>query len=423
MTSAGDSDSPFGAGDSDETPTHNKPWPLVDPFVQGRFERKFLANGETIDFDSFPKLQFWSPWFGFSDIFRVLHVLRRVSTHSSAARRPLTGTEANALGEHTANSIRYFTWAQPVSSAIALAIAVNSRHTFSFPFYRPKMIKFDPYSFPTRRFRILTGPRAALMWHVTRYIAYLPLAWIPTSIVFNSIAENSFVAHARRDPRLTSLIQQGHQKLQNRQQQPQPWRRPGVPNPVGTVPPQNPQQTGDGAYRDGSTPQDYGSTDYSAQPSSAFGRPGAATEGPRATQPDRARSSRREDDDHHDLFEDDDASPVAPSARRQEVGKGQSTSPGSSWDRIRQQAKAGDPNWERGDSSGQGRGWAQLRQDKTRDSRDSAPKTDSYSYSTDDEEREGRNYEKEQAQKEFDALVEAERRDDSGSSNSQGWRR
>ncbi|KAI0540560.1 hypothetical protein GGR58DRAFT_460019 [Xylaria digitata] len=446
MSSTGDSDRPFGESDNDDAPTHNQPWPYVNPFTQGRFERTFIEDGETINFDSLPKLQSWASWAGMSDLLRVLTVLKKVEAHSIMAQRRLTGTEARAIGEHSSHSTRYLTWIQPVSCTIALAIAVSKRRTFSFPFYRPKMKQFDPFSFPTKRLRFLKGHPATLMWHAVRFGTYLPFAWIPTTVFFGSMAENSFAAHARRDPRLDGVIQDGrrnYHKLQQQQRE-QLRRQAGFPDPSRTVPPKNPEQPGDGAYGDGPTPQSYESTDYAAQPSSAFEKPSPVTEASRATQPDWARSTAtrpappkaqtnaRQDssplheDDGSGLFDDDDdASPVAPSARRLGAGQRQSSLSGSSWDRIRQQARSGNNNWEKGDSSGEEQGWGQLRQDKTRSPRDSTPKADSYSYTTEDEERERRNYEREQAQKEFDALLEAERHGESGSgsSSSRGWRR
>ncbi|KAI0969549.1 hypothetical protein F4678DRAFT_163696 [Xylaria arbuscula] len=417
MPSRSDGDYVFGEGanSSDEAPTHNPPWPYVNPFAQGRFERQCIADGETIRFDNLPKMPSWAPWFGVNDALTVFLVLKRIKSHTTTMQRPLTGVEANAIAEHSAYAARYFAWTPPVSYALALAFAVARRHTFSFPLYKPKMKTFNPDFFPTRKFHVLKGNYARRIWHTLRFAAYTPLCWIPTTVFFTSMSENSFTAHAKRDPRLAAMIQEGRKKLQQEHAHAQLRRRPGAPDPAGTVAPQTPQQTSDEA-----SGQVYGSAGYSAQSSNSFERPVAAPEPPRATQPNRASSSRRVDDDSDGLFDDDDASPVAASARGQEVGQGRS---GSSWDRIRQQAKSGSPNWEGGDSSGQERGWGQLRQDKTQDSRDRNPKTDNYSYSSDDEERERRNYEKEQAQKEFDALLDAERRGESGSSGNRGWRK
>ncbi|KAI1748586.1 hypothetical protein F4782DRAFT_516618 [Xylaria castorea] len=411
MSSAGDPNRPFGEGGNDDAPTDNRRWPDTDPFLQGRFERTFLADGDTIDFDRVPKLQSWAPYFGVSDLFRVLTVLKKVSTHSKGAQRPLTGVEATAIGEHTAHSLRILAWSQPLSWIFATAAAFAGRRTFKFPFYQPKMKRFDPFSFPTKRTPFLRGTKAAFMWQTIRLFAYVYITSIPTVIVFTSITETSFEAHVMRDERLAPLTEEIRRNTEHSIEQ--RLRR----------------RVGDGAHQDGQTSQEDGSPNYATQSSTAFERPSSATESSQTAYPSRpyrsqentssGLGSRREDDDS-DLVDDDDASPVATPSRGREMP---SSSSGSSWDRIRQQARSGNPNWEKGDSSGQEQGWAQLRQDKTRNPRDPNFKTDSYSYSNDDEERERRNYEKEQAQKEFDALLEAERHGDGSSSTSRGQRR
>ncbi|KAI0446309.1 hypothetical protein F4803DRAFT_37566 [Xylaria telfairii] len=438
MSSPRDPNDPFEESNGDGTPTYNKPWPIVDPFIQGHFERMWLADGETIDFDRVPKLQFWTPWAGVSDATRVVLVMRNVIDHSKGARRPLTGIEATAIGEHTAASLRKFAWEHPVAFGCTAAATFAGRRTFRFPLYQPK--KLDPLYFPMKRMPLLRGGAATAAWHMARFCAYFPVVWIPTLIVFASMATSSFGAHATRDSRLAPLLQEIRQNNKHLIEQ-QSRRRAGISNPAGTKSSQDTQQMGDGAYQDDQTSQEHRSTNYTTKSNTNFERPSSATESPQTAYPSWPRnastqpapyraqentspgpSSRREDDDSG-LFEDDDASPIAPSARTRQVP---SNSSGSSWDRIRQQAKSGSPNWEMGDSSGQERGWAQMRQDKTQNPKDTNPKTDSYSYSDADEEKERRNYEKEQAQKEFDALVEAERGGggSSGSSgSSRGWRR
>ena len=391
-----------------DEPTHNPPWPYVDPFTQGRFERKCIADGETLNFDNLPKLQSWSWWAGgLDDSVRVMTVLMRIDSHSNTVQRPLNRDEVNAIAEHAAHSVRAYSWIRPLSTAIALGITFAKRRTFSFPFYKPKMVKFDPHSFPTRNYALFNGPRAAFLWHSMRFMAYVPFTWLASLLFCKSISDQSFVAHSRRDPRLAELLQEGHQKLQQQGQHLR--RRPG--HLAST--PQDLQQTGGPS-------QDNENAGFSNQPTpERFGR---APDVSRAPQPNWTHTSPPTSDEIDALFDDDDASPVAPSARRPEAGRRQTGSSGSSWEWIRQQAKSG-TDWERGDSSGQERGWGQLRQDKTQNPRDSTPKTDSYSYSDADEEREKRNYEKEQAQKEFDALLEAERRGEGDNSRSRGWRR
>ncbi|KAI1166751.1 hypothetical protein F5B18DRAFT_30376 [Nemania serpens] len=416
--------------DGSLSPAYHRPWPHVSPESQRRFEQTFLADGETINFDAIPKLPFL---LRHSAATRMRWVLREVAVHSEQVQRPLTGAEANAVSEHSAYSFRYAVLSLPVAVSIAMATTFAGKRTFKFPLYQPKMKRFDPFSFPTKRMPLLKGRMAAGVWHGIRLMTYCYAFLVPTSMVFVSIANTSFREHVKRDPRLISLIEEARRKNRIRLREEQLKRRAGIRNPAGTVP-QNPQQMDDGAYQDKPTSEAYGHTDYASQPSRDFERPSTAAETSKTTQPSWARStstqsppprtqndappsydSRQDDDsnpfDDDDDDDDDDASPVASSARRAGSGTGPSSSSGSSWERMRQQARSGTPDWEKGDSSSQGQGWARLRQDKTRNPKDSTPKTDSYSYSGRDEERERRKYEKEQAQKEFDALIAADSRD------------
>ncbi|KAI0403278.1 hypothetical protein F4802DRAFT_572233 [Xylaria palmicola] len=423
-------------GVDDSAPSHNPPWPYLDAFAQGRFERRFLADGETINFDALPKQQSWASFFGMSDQIRIMLVLSRVTSSATSAHRPLTGAEATAIGEHTVTSLHYFAWAQPVTLAIAVAATTRGKRTFRFPLYRPKMVRFSPFSFPTKRMPLVSGPRAVSMWHAVRLLAYVTIAWIPSTLFFGSIADTTYQAHCVRDPRLAAMV--GDIRRNSKHQHDIIRQQLGVVRPAETATHQNQQPSDTRADPDSQAPQDYSSADYTTQENSTLDRPSTNTAAPQTTHPNWPRrtptqppprraqgtaspeSGSRRNDDHSDDFDDDDASPVSPSAT---AGQGSSGSSGSAWDRIRQQAASGSSDWGRGDSSGQEQSWGQLRQDKTRNPKDYAPKTDSYSYSNDDEERERRNYEKEQAQKEFDALLEAERRGEGSSGGGRSQRR
>ncbi|KAI1827368.1 hypothetical protein F4861DRAFT_406315 [Xylaria intraflava] len=413
----------------DQLPTHHPPWPAVNPFAQRRFERQFLADGETIDFSSLPQ----SP-------HRVYGILKKVSEYSISAGRPITAIEANAIAKHDTQSAGYLNLAPEITTAVSAFAAWRGRHTFRFPFYTPNKETFNPYVFPSTRLPLRRGRVAFMLWHLTRMFAYSPLLFIPTLVFFGSIRARSFQLRMTNDQSLSGLMKDVKQhRLEVFKQEAR--RRSNAPYPTGTAPYQGQRQMGNETYQD-SASQYYRGDNYDTQSSNVFESSGRA---PGASQPttqsswgqvnstqsapQKARNStvpdsfsRYEDD----IFDnpDDDASPVAPSARKDDARS--SSSSGSAWDRIRQQANSGNSTWEKGDSSGQEHGWGKLRQDKARNPKDFTPKADSYSYSSEDEEKEKRNYEKEKAQKDFDALVDAERRGESGggsSSSSRGWRR
>ncbi|KAI2636760.1 hypothetical protein GGS21DRAFT_46713 [Xylaria nigripes] len=411
-----------------DIPTYNLPWPHIDAFTQGRFERKYLADGETIDFSTVPKPTFLGSLLGMTEAQRVQGTLTRVSMHSIGANRRLTGIEASAIAEHTAHSCSFMSWSWPVSVVISAVLAWRGRKTFRFPLYEPKMTKFDPYYFPSRRTQFWRGKKAITTWHLIRQAAYLPTVFLLVSFNFASMASSSFQTHAHRDQRLAGLFGEMRRKSPGlptaRIQQ-----QRGGPEPVGSS--RSPQsQPGDQAHQD-LTSQGYDSDGYAGQQSSVYTNPSTAPEVPQTTRPswgswmstqpapqkmqnDTSPSSGSRHDDDSDLF-DDDNSPVAPSARREAEAPSSSR---SAWDRIREQAKSDSSTWTKGDSSGHEHGWGKLRQDRAPSPRDATPRTDSYTYSSVDEDKESRNYEKEKAQKEFDALVEAERRGDGGSGSS-----
>ncbi|KAI1074806.1 hypothetical protein F5B20DRAFT_427380 [Whalleya microplaca] len=419
----------------DRSPTVHVQWPYMDPVAQGRIERKFFEEGATIHFDKIPQLQFWAPFLFFRDIARVLFVTKRVVHHAVGAKRPLTATEVDATSEHAAASIRYLAYAQPVSLALAAVLTWRGSATFRFPFYQPKMRWFHPFYFPNKMRPFIQGPAAVRVWHVARFITYCPLTWFGCFFFFSSMSETTFHARVLRDPRLTALLQDLNRnnkalgELERREQR----RRMGLPEQPGARVPQ--QNRGIAQYPSG---QDTSEVNSQAsqdnlppawqpddrQPADTLERPGIEREAPSAPQsswarrappqtppstPPGARDSdpwSRNADDDSDLFDDDDdASPVSRSARRAETRRS-----GSTWERLRQQAQPGVAQWEQGDSSSQGRGWAQIRQDKAQNTKEASQKTESFAYSKQDEEREQRNYEKDKAQKEFDALLDSERR-------------
>ncbi|KAI0204485.1 hypothetical protein F4808DRAFT_343851 [Astrocystis sublimbata] len=415
MSSTGDSSSSLW-GDTNGDPAHHPPWPRIDPSTQRLFEIKFLAKGATISFGQVPKLQVWAPLFGLSDGLRVRYMLSQVKMVAEGARRPLSGEEATAFCQHTAHAMRIFAWSGPFTCMTASVLAYSGRKTWNFPLYKPKMKRFDPLYFPSKNIPLLRGVWANSAWHIVRLFAWMPMMWIPILTVFASAGGSSMAAHVKRDPRLLPVMQEISKNHGARQ-------IPGVRAGNARKNQQRPVE----AHQGDQTPQDHGNTSGATQSNTTYERSGSVGDLPQNAYSGWSRDSStqqaasyeaqsntspsidapREDNDADPLFEHDDASPVAPSARKREMS---SASSSSTWGQIRQQNRPGAPNWERGDSSGEERGWAQLRQDKAQTSRDSSPKTESYTYTSTDEQKEARNYEKEQAQKEFDALLDAERR-------------
>ncbi|KAI2633126.1 hypothetical protein GGS26DRAFT_555381 [Hypomontagnella submonticulosa] len=427
MPSNDEMDRSVSTSSFDEQPrTTNAPWPYVNPRHQTEIEQKYFEDGATIHFERLPSLQFWAPSFLITDAFRVAFVTNKVVQSARLSNRRLTADEIDGTSEAAAISSRYIPRIQLASLATTIVLTLRTRRTFKFPFYQPKATTFDPFRFPTKRMAFLTGPSAAFAWHSFRFCCYFPLAWFGFGLFFISITERRYSAYVLSDPRLKNMVQDirtnsraAHAQL-NRQRFPNSPQRPGTDTPQPREPPLTLDISSEKYPSEpvNQASQDYGRDTYSSQPENGSGGPATVpTRSAPASSPypswSRSPQPQPQDTKHSDesdLFDDDDdASPVSASARA-EARQARNAQSGSAWDRIRQQSQSGSAQWTKGDSSGQESGWGQLRQDKTPNPRDNQRKPEGFAYSKDDEDKEKRNYEKEQAQKEFDALLDKERR-------------
>ncbi|KAK8034664.1 hypothetical protein PG993_009659 [Apiospora rasikravindrae] len=420
----------------------NKPWPKVARQKQAEIEHRFFEPGATIRFDQLP------PSRGF--IFNILPqskrselVVSNVLSAATATNRRLNQSEIDALSESANHAVGRLSWVYPLGLGLAVAAAANGRKTFRFPLYTPKMKNFDHRAFPHRSFATLTGKSATWAWHGIRTAAYFPLTWAASLIFMGSMVRTRLLADLATDQRLSQMKQElvvinqrnsqlrREQREQREQRQGQsPQRSPhganqlldahsadqpsdqnawtGTPQsqvPADLPPLGSPQRTAGLSGRSGPPPSRQGLQ------GSYYGGGAQAT----GTQEQEKRTAFDDDD----LFDDDDGSPVAASARRSERQRVQSRASqgdsASSWETVRQQAKKESSPFVKGDRSRDDTLWGRARQDGARTTREasSTPAREDYSYNEADEEKA---YAKDQAQKEFDAMLEAERQGHSGSS-------
>ncbi|KAI2628467.1 hypothetical protein GGR54DRAFT_636188 [Hypoxylon sp. NC1633] len=415
MSSNDGSNPSFGDLSSfDETSaTTSTPWPFVPPGFQKGFEKHFLEKGATIHFDRLPDLH--PPWYSESPIsfFGGMHersvsfVIKKVFSCSTIARRPLTALEVDRTSEAAARSAQYLQWINPVSAALAFGFTVYTRTTFKFPYFRvkDKVNISDPLTFPSKRLSYLTGQRAVNAWRCLRFVGVFPVAWAFTFAFFRSIMEFSFQGRLNNDPRLKPLMEDMYATMMRNLHTGRQTTRP----PINAQFPRG---------RHYPKRREYERETHASQTEKAIGASATDPNGdittsapqPSWDQPKPPQEQYHPPQEDDSDFDTDDASPVSPSSRRAEPEQAPKAKAGSSWARIRQEAQSGSAQWTQGDSSGQERGWGQLRQDKTPNSREDQPKRESFAYSEQDEDREKKNYEKDQAQKDFDALLEAERR-------------
>ncbi|KAI1458213.1 hypothetical protein F4805DRAFT_150937 [Annulohypoxylon moriforme] len=421
-------------GVMEQLTTTNRPWPGHEgnPKLlsrQGMIEHMFFEKGATVNFDNIPPLQFWAPLVGNTELLvRVNFVVTTLVKVSKVARRPLTADEIELTSGLAASSARWYPLISLSAISTALAFTWKGRHNYQFPFYTPRP-KWNPALFPLKSLPLLRGPAAMYAWHAVRLGLYGFMCYLGFSPLGSSLANVSFEAHLLREPRLRNLQQDIMKNVSALRAAADAQKGPGagIPRPQQGLPPyQSPRSQGASNPENQVSP-DFGRDAYNEQPTHSFDKP--ATGLSRDTMsPDSQpswpqntplpassysvqgskfpNSSPRSVDDS-DPFDDDDGSPVPASVRRAEAQRAQSAQSGSAWDRIRKQSQPTN-------SSRQEGGWAQLRQDKAPNPRESQPKTEGFAYTKYDEDKEKRNYEKEQAQREFDALLEAERRGGSG---------
>ncbi|KAI1798994.1 hypothetical protein F4811DRAFT_545888 [Daldinia bambusicola] len=428
----------WSSGSPSSDLTTNPPWPHVRQIDQAQIEKRYFQDGATIHFERLARLPFWAPLFFVKDAIRVFYITSKTIHAARFSQRPLAAEEIDATSEAAASASRWLALINPTSLLIAGTICWRTKKTFKFPLYQPKQGRFNPFIFPSRSFPIIKGYYAVVAWHGIRFFCYFPLAMIGSMVFYTSIAEKSYDVRIAMDPRMKAWFEDVRKSLANKsrmqhgnQAPPQNLPAQSDPNSQSSqgfpVPPfpydKYSSESGNQASReygrDGFTSQSNSSSSDSDQeakrsqsasfPESYWGK-GTQSPTPQST-PQGSDSGSRYSDNDSDLFDnDDDASPVPVALRKAEAQQTRSTQGGSAWDRIRQQTQSGSSQWARGDSSGEERSWGQLRQDKTKNTQERQPRTEGFAYTKQDEDKESRIYEKEKAQKEFDALLESERR-------------
>ncbi|KAI0894670.1 hypothetical protein F4806DRAFT_472222 [Annulohypoxylon nitens] len=407
--------------------TTHKPWPHHEENSfrlqqQGFVERVFFSDDATIDFDKIPSLQLWSPLVGTTDMTRVHYVVGSLMGVAQLAKRPLTPKEIELTSEFAAFSSRWFPRTTLCAVSAALLCVYHGRNTYRFPFYTPpRGGSFNPSFFPTKKFALVKGQMARYAWHCTRFQFYMLLCYLGFAPFGSSMASMTFNARTMMDNRLESLQEDIRKNIAA--------QRAAAMNPQQNLPPNQVPLPQEFQESENQAPLQYGRDAYNGPPGNDTGESATGFDGdkpsptpiaswrlgnPPPASPGGSQGTRfpdpgpRSPDDSDPFGDDDDGSPVPASMRRAEAQQARNSQGGSAWDRLRQQSQSA----QSANSSTQEGGWAQRRQ--ARNPQETSSKTEDFTYTKQDEDKERRHYEKEQAQKEFDALLEAERRGGSG---------
>ncbi|KUI69313.1 hypothetical protein VM1G_04994 [Cytospora mali] len=340
-----------------------------------------------INYGGLPQLPFWARLFGQTNEDYHTKIAAKIMTSSAAIGRELSQTEKDAMAYHFGKLFVTISYGSPIAIVTALGFIRQTNKTYGFPFYTPKQPKFNPNKFPG----VPEGNGSRLVWNLTRGLAWYTASKLVISIFMTSYAVSVYAANLRGDPRLEPYRQDVKRRASHSATVDQ---RPGVVS-ESTERRQQPFSSYEGNPVSASTPP--------TPPSWATAERG--TQGPTSTwSSTQSLQSEQAQEPLEEPSVFDDVTPVAPSEQPKHPSQPPAQQGGSAWDRLRNQAQA---------SHGQS-AWAKKR-DEEMTSRGAQQGT-SYTYASADEEKV---YAKEQAQKEFDEMLEEERR---GQVNASGRR-
>lgn len=332
-----------------------------------------------IKYNELPQLPFWAPFTGRSEQGFKQQIAGKIMMSSAFTGRELTQSEKDALSQHYAKYLVTQAWDTPVILASTFALYRGTYAKYGFPFWTPKADKFNPNKFPLVSSQIPKEAAERLAqksWHGMRLVAWFAACKFAVGIFFMSYSISTFVAGSNSDPRLKEFNHAVDAKVSEmRRTGMKPGQQP-FPAALDTQEPTNP----------------WANTEPTAQDSESGW---SATQ---TSSPVRDQDSLRDDEPY--VF--DDASPVAPAEQQRPAS--QQNDGRSAWDRIRSQARPfGAAQGQ--NSAGQTSAWDRKREDER--TSQGARQGTSFAFSSGDEEK---SYAKEQAQKDFDEMLEKERR-------------
>ncbi|RVX74294.1 hypothetical protein B0A52_02126 [Exophiala mesophila] len=352
----------------------------------------------------------------------------------------LTETEAEGIVYHTAKRSVYNFYGVATGVSTACAIGYRTSANMKFPFRSPKPL--NAYNaFPTRSMPLLTGPLAQSMWQVARYSTWSMVCVFIIRPIFNAVANYQMVNGIYEDDRtkhLKPLLKAGLNSATPRLRKSASGAPPGgkQESDHAQSEDQNSYEYGQASYQGFSADQeptpesfDRNSTFESNQDSgrqsnrggeqygTQWGGSGTGT-GPSYKRPPAPRASAPSSGG--DIFFDDDASPTAGNDPDMSTPSRDGTSYGpGAWDRIRRGGRS-QLSTASSETPSQSQGWnssRSSREDRYGEPMPSSSEGGSFSKSDAD-----KSYARSQAQKEFDDVLERERRSSGSGEYDRGMR-
>lgn len=333
-----------------------------------------------IKYDQLPKMPFWAPLFLYFQRDWKLSIAAKVVANAQAVGRPLIQDEKDAIAEHWARYVSTQPYRAPITLAVGYGCYRRTASSFKFPLWTPNPAEFDINKFPF--LGMVNGaknPVEALavrtMWTMLRFASWMFVSKLAVGTTFFIWTVRTYGTNLSQDPRLQQYLEDVKARRSS-----------------------GPGRTAQSVSRPDRLE---GHQDFPMEQQPAFSQQHPQTTEPTWTgaqrpQPQATQTSFDEDEFGRFI---DDASPVAPEQRRPAQQQ-----QGSAWDRLRSQARTGTTTSDQQGGSPT-TAWGRRAEDEATSR--GAKQGTSYNFSLGDEERA---YAKDQAQREFDEMLERERR-------------
>ncbi|MCJ1258094.1 hypothetical protein MMC24_005924 [Lignoscripta atroalba] len=190
-SSSTDFASSYDTPTSDEDPYDSSPSYTAHVFLASEFPRPAPIIG---------------PLFGVTTSRVQAAIQARITAAVTVLQRPLSTDEATALAYWTAKMHSVASWGRPLGLAAGAYTAYSKRATYRFPFVTPSKETFNPQSLKIGPVEILKGNQARVGWHILRGTAYgLMGSWVGGMLAVTYAATVAAVGE-QQDPRLKELV-------------------------------------------------------------------------------------------------------------------------------------------------------------------------------------------------------------------------
>jgi hypothetical protein len=379
-----------------------------DSYSSSDSQRAFYVEGH-----KYPQpMPIFGALFGYNTAFVQKVLQARIQGATNLMHRAPTEEEVDAFAYWTMKQISLASYGGPLGIAVASWRAYQTAPIFRFPFYAPNLEKLNTNVWPTPKMPYLAGGRAVMAWHACRLLAYGFAGHFVGNLLGISYSMSVATVGQSQDPRLRDFTDSIRKRAIEARKLPTP-AQPQPQGQVGAIP----EQDTTAGWQDvsGSTSESpISATTYSSTRSD---------ETVRVPQTDRRSSGRirplerstepvENSQTGMDLF-DTLGNVTQTTASGAEEARAVSR---SAWDRVRQrtnvQSSGGEgSSWTTSDDQAHSEQPRRAGRDRTRHEKRNvslaSTTDDSYSYSKSEEDRQ---LAREEAQKEFDARVEQERR-------------